>query len=108
MFERRSFLLQQGGDVDVPADGLPVEAAGEQVAGLVLFIPRRATHHSPVTLLSHTHTRVHVLLLRIDPTRTFPAALFPSSPFCCCVGVWPASLRSCRTVGPAGCRVAER
>lgn len=44
-----SLLLQQGRDVDVPADGLSVEAAGEQVARLVLFIPRRTTHHSPVT-----------------------------------------------------------
>lgn len=44
-----SLLLQQGRDVDVPADGLSVEAAGEQVAGLVLFIPRCTTHHSPVT-----------------------------------------------------------
>lgn len=43
-----SLLLQQGGDVDVPADGLSVEAAGEQVARLVLFVPCRATHHAPV------------------------------------------------------------
>lgn len=50
MFERRSFLLQQGGDVDVPADGLPVEAAGEQVAGGVVLTPGGAAHHPPVTL----------------------------------------------------------
>lgn len=46
----RSFLLQQGGDVDVPADRLPVEATGEQVAGGVVFTPGGAAHHAPVTL----------------------------------------------------------
>lgn len=44
-----SLLLQQGGDVDVPANGLSVEATCEQVARLVLFVPRRTAHHSPVT-----------------------------------------------------------
>lgn len=47
---RRSFLLQQGGDVDVPANGLPVEAACEEVARGVVFTPGGATHHTPVTL----------------------------------------------------------
>jgi len=54
-----SLLLQQGGDVDVPANGLSVEATCEQVARLVLFVPRRTAHHSPVTL--HTHTHTHTL-----------------------------------------------
>lgn len=44
-----SFLLQQGGNVDVPADGLPVEATGEEVTRLVLLIPRCTTNHTPVT-----------------------------------------------------------
>lgn len=44
-----SFLLQQCRDVDVPADGLSVEAAGEQVAQLVLIVPRCTTHHTPVS-----------------------------------------------------------
>ena len=44
------FLLQQRGDVDVPADGLAVKAAREQVARLVLLVPRRAAHHAPVAL----------------------------------------------------------
>lgn len=52
----RSFLLQQGGDVDVPANGLPVKAAGEQVAGGVVFTPGGAAHHTPVTL---KHDRQH-------------------------------------------------
>lgn len=45
-----SLLLQQGGDVDVPTNGLPVKATGEEVAGLILLVPRRAAHHPPVTL----------------------------------------------------------
>lgn len=53
--KRRSFLLQQGGDVDVPADGLPVEAAGEQVAGGVVFTPGGAAHHAAVTLSHDRH-----------------------------------------------------
>lgn len=51
-----SFLLQQGGDVDVPADGLAVEAAGEEVTRLVLLVPRCTTNHTPVTLHTNTHT----------------------------------------------------
>lgn len=47
---RRSFLLQQSWDVDVPADGLPVEAAGEQVAGGVVLTPGGAANHPAVTL----------------------------------------------------------
>lgn len=35
-----SLLLQQGRDVDVPADGLPVKATGEEITGLILFVPR--------------------------------------------------------------------
>lgn len=35
-------------------------------------------------------------------------SVFPFLPFCCCGEVWPASLRSCQTVGPVDCRVAER
>lgn len=46
---RFSLLLQQSGDVDVPADGLSVEAAREQVTGLGLLVPRRAANHPPVT-----------------------------------------------------------
>lgn len=48
-----SLLLQQSRDVDVPADRLSVKAAREQVTRLVLFVPRCAAHHTPVTL--HTH-----------------------------------------------------
>lgn len=51
----KSLLLKQGGDVDVPADGLSVEATGEQVAQRVVFTPGRAAHHPSVTL-THTHT----------------------------------------------------
>ncbi len=71
-----SLLLQQGRDVDVPADGLSVEAAGEQVARLVLFIPRRTTDHSPVTL--HTH-KMFVLMMLIDRwnTHSFPVHFVP-------------------------------
>lgn len=47
---QRSLLLQQGRDVDVPADGLAVEAAGEEVAGGVVLTPGGATHHAAVTL----------------------------------------------------------
>lgn len=45
-----SLLLEQGRDVDVPADGLAVEAAGEQIASLVLLVPGRAAHHAPMAL----------------------------------------------------------
>lgn len=45
-----SLFLQQGRDVDVPANGLAIKAAGEQVARLVLFVPGCATNHPPVTL----------------------------------------------------------
>lgn len=45
-----SLLLQQGRDVDVPADGLAVEATGEQITGLVLLVPGRAAHHAPMAL----------------------------------------------------------
>ena len=37
--ERPSLLLQQRWDVDVPADGLPVKTAGEQVAHGVVLAP---------------------------------------------------------------------
>lgn len=59
-----SLLLQQCRDVDVPADGLSVKAAGEQVARLVLLVPRCATHHAPVTLREHTDVPVLLLLIR--------------------------------------------
>lgn len=54
----RSLLLQQCRDVDVPADGLAVEAAGEQVAGGVVLTPGGAAHHAAVTLQRphNTHT----------------------------------------------------
>lgn len=69
-----SLLLQQGGNVDVPADGLSVEAAGKQVAWLVLFVPSRAAHHSPVTLRKHAkHARVEnefVLMIPSDSSNT--------------------------------------
>lgn len=58
-----SLLLQQGRDVDVPANGLPVKAAGEQVARLVLFVPRRAAHHPPVTLRKHTQRHLFIYSL---------------------------------------------
>lgn len=45
-----SLLLQQGRDVDVPADGLAVEATGEQITGLVLLVPGRAAHHASMAL----------------------------------------------------------
>lgn len=70
--DRASFVLQQGGDVDVPADGLPVEAAGEQVARLVLLVPRRATHHAPVAL--HRHTYLSFAFSRRSPTQKLPFA----------------------------------
>lgn len=41
--------MQQSGDVDVPADGLSVKAAREQVTGLGLLVPGRTAHHPPVT-----------------------------------------------------------
>lgn len=47
--ELLSLLLQQSRDVYVPADGLSVEAAGEQVTRLILLVPRCAAHHSSVT-----------------------------------------------------------
>ena len=52
-----SLLLQQDRDVDVPADGLPVEAAAEQVAGGVVLAPGGAAHHAPVALTSDTGGR---------------------------------------------------
>lgn len=65
---RRSFLLQQSGDVYVPADGLPIKATGEQVAGGVVFTPSGAAHHAPVTLNHKTEdaaaVRVTFLLWR--------------------------------------------
>lgn len=61
---RSSFLLQQGGDVDVPADGLPVEAAGEQVAGGVVFTPGGAAHHAAVTLSHDKHSNCSTLRTR--------------------------------------------
>ena len=45
-----SLLLQEYRDVDVPADGLPVKATGEEVAGLVLLVPNGAAYHTPVAL----------------------------------------------------------
>lgn len=48
-----SLLLQQCRYVDVPANGLSIKAAGEQVARLVLLIPRCATHHPSVPLRTH-------------------------------------------------------
>ena len=54
-----SLLLQQGRDVDVPADRLSVEAAGEQVARLVLLVPHRAAHHASVALHAHKHTHTN-------------------------------------------------
>lgn len=51
-------LLQQRRDVDVPADGLSVKATGEQVARLVLFVPRCTTHHAPVALHTQTHRQI--------------------------------------------------
>lgn len=56
-----SFLLQQGGDVNVPADGLAVEATCEQVAGGVVFTPGGAAHHPPVTL-NHGRQTTQLLL----------------------------------------------
>lgn len=54
-----SLLLQQGRDVDVPADGLAVEATGEQIASLVLLVPGRAAHHTPMALrVVRTHKKV--------------------------------------------------
>lgn len=44
------FLLQQGRDVDVPAYGLAIKAAGEEVASRVIFAPDSAAHHSAVAL----------------------------------------------------------
>lgn len=58
---------------------------------------------------THTHTHTFKLLvLTLTTTQTILSTLFASSPFCCCVEVWPASLRSCQTVGPVDCHVAER
>lgn len=58
---------------------------------------------------AHTHTYTFKLLvLTLTTTQNILSTLFASSPFCCCVEVWPASLRSCQTVGPVDCHVAER
>lgn len=56
-----SLLLQQGGDVDVPANGLAVEAAGEQVAGGVVLTPGGAAHHAAVTLRRQRNTHAYTL-----------------------------------------------
>lgn len=57
---RRSLLLQQCGDVDVPADGLAVEAAGEEVAGGVVLTPGGAAHHAAVTLRRQHNTDIDI------------------------------------------------
>lgn len=49
-----SLLLQQCRDVDVPANGLPVKATGEQVAHGMVLTPGRAAHHPPVALRPST------------------------------------------------------
>lgn len=65
-----SLLLQQGRDVDVPADGLAVEATGEQITGLVLLVPGRAAHHAPMALrikcnmVGRTQTKVQNRLMQ--------------------------------------------
>ena len=99
-----SLLLQQGGDVDVPADGLAVEAAGEQVARLVFLVPGCATNHPPVTLCD-THKSAFRSQTREVELSQLARRLSPS---CCCGATGPASRRSCRTVAPGGCHGEER
>ncbi len=65
-----SLLLKQGRDVDVPADGLAVEATGEQIASLILLVPGRAAHHAPMALrvkcnlVVRTHKKGQNLLMQ--------------------------------------------